>query len=134
MFTFQQDQFDAFQRMADGPFVDAMLAFARKDLANWVQFDSDAILRERIKSGMARARSHGFQAESSLAKFVALMLRFCPNFDADPAVDALLARTDVAPESRADLLFSDITAEQWAAIEERYEPAAWLEFATGPVI
>jgi hypothetical protein len=134
MFTFRQDQFDTFQQMADEPFVVAMLDFARKDLAAWVQFDSDAILRERIKSGMARARAHGFQWQSSMAKFVTLMLRFCPNFDSDPAVAALLARTDLAPEIRADLLFSDISAEQWAAIEERYEPAAWQEFATGPVL
>ncbi|EHR69961.1 hypothetical protein BurJ1DRAFT_1088 [Burkholderiales bacterium JOSHI_001] len=134
MLTFRPDQFDTFQQMADDAFVESMVGFARKELAPWVQFDSDAILRERIKSGVARARSHGFQWQSSLAKFVTLMLRFCPNFDSDPAVDALLARTDLAPEARADLLFSDITAEQWAAIEERYEPAAWQEFATGPVL
>jgi len=128
------EQFAAFQEVTEGAFVETLVKFAREELADWVQFDSDAILRERIKSGIARARSHGFAWQSSLAKFVTLMLRFCPNFDRDPAAAALLARKDVAPESRADLLFSDLTAEQWAAIEERYEPAAWLEFATGPVL
>ena len=134
MIQIRPEQFAVFQQESEEAFVETLLKFARENLTVWVKFDSDEIVRERIKSGIARARSHGFTWQSSLAKFVTLMLRFCPNFDQDAAVAALLARKDVEPETRADLLFSDITAEQWAAIEETFEPTAWLDFATGPAL
>jgi hypothetical protein len=134
MLSFQPAQFDAFQHQAEEAFVNSLMALARTELGPWVGQQDDAILRERIKSGIARARSHGFEWQSSLAKFVVLMLRFCPNFDQDPEVAEVLARKDVLPEARADLLFTAITPAQWAAIEDTYEPAEWQAYATGPVL
>lgn len=127
-------QFEKFQQTTEAAFVEELLQWARQHLTVWVKYDSDDILRERIKSGIARARSHGFEWQSSLAKFVALMLRFSPDFDRHPAAEAVLQRNDVLPEARADMLFTEVTAEQWAEIEENYEPTGWQQFATGPVL
>ncbi len=134
MMQIRPEQFAAFQEETEAAFVEKLLLFARENLTVWVKSAPDPILRERIRSGIARARSHGFAWQSSLAKFVTLMLRFSPNFDHDPAAAALLGRKDVLPESRADMLFSEITAEQWEAIEDAFDPYAWAEFASGPVL
>ena len=126
--------FDSFQPSAEEAFVEDLLRFARRELETWVRHDPDDILRERIRSGIARARSHGFQWQSSIAKFVSLMLRFAPNFDEYPPIRQLLDRMDVEPESRADLLFSEIAAEHWEGAEARYDALAWQDFATGRVL
>ena len=81
MIQIRPEQFAVFQQESEEAFVETLLKFARGNLTAWLKFDSDAIVRERIKSGVARARSHGFTGQPSLAKFVMLMLRFCPNFD-----------------------------------------------------
>ncbi|HUQ95776.1 MAG TPA: hypothetical protein VM120_29125, partial [Bryobacteraceae bacterium] len=92
----------------------------------WVASCSDEKLRQRVKTGIARARSHGFTWENSIGKFVCLMFRWAPNFDECPAMKSVLERSDVEPEARADLLF-DLTDEQWEAARRRYDPAAWEE-------
>jgi hypothetical protein len=127
-------KFDAFQSSAEEAFVNDLLRFARRELEVWVRHDPDDILRERIRSGIARARSHGFAWQSSIAKFVSLMLRFAPNFDEYPPIRQLLDRTDVEPEARADLLFTEIAAEHWEGAEVRDDALAWQDFATGRVL
>lgn len=125
---FSDEQWDHFDERAEELFAQRLAAHQREEQAVWVQRWSDDVLQQRIRSGIARAQSHGFTWESSIAKFVTLMVRFAPDFDRFPPMREVLARTDVAAESRADLLFDSISAEQWAAAEERYDPASWREF------
>ena len=41
-------------------------------------------LETMIRTGLARARTHGFTSEADLAGFVAVMLETAPNFDDHP--------------------------------------------------
>ena len=50
MIQIRPEQFAAFQQESEGAFVDSLLKFARENLTVWVKFDSDEIVRERIKS------------------------------------------------------------------------------------
>ena len=124
----RKEQLDVLQNVPEDAFVEELAEFARTNQSVWVKHWSDDELRDRIRNGISRARSHGFEWQSSLAKFVMLMIRFAPNFDQYPAVYELLERSDVSSESRADLLFTEIAPEEWANIQEGYEPLAWTDF------
>ena len=134
MLTIRPEQFAGFQVLADEHLEQALCDFAREELALWVEGWPPEMLLERVRSGIGRARAYGFTWESSIAKFVALMLRIAPNFDEYPPIAALLARTDIPPEARADLLFTDISPEDWSRAEDRYNIYAWQDYAGGPVI
>ncbi|MBX3669487.1 MAG: hypothetical protein KF778_13900 [Rhodocyclaceae bacterium] len=112
-------------RSGDERLRNALFAYLRNEQTVWVENSPDDELRQRIEWGIRRARWHGMTWESSIMKFVGLMFRIAPNFDEYPPIAALLARTDVAPDQLADLLFSEISGEQWEAAMERYDPAAW---------
>jgi len=109
-------------------FRNALCLFARENLTEWVASLSDEELRWRITSGIARARSHGFQWQHSIATFVSLMLRFAPNFDQYPPIRAVLGEAAADAEGRADQLLTEVSAEQWQEAQNRYDPGAWYEF------
>ncbi|MBL8483701.1 MAG: hypothetical protein JNJ60_16000 [Rhodocyclaceae bacterium] len=121
----RSNQIEALNRDADERLVEKMAAYLRQEQTVWVANSPDAELRQRIRWGINRARWHGMTWESSIMKFVGLMFRIAPNFDEYPPIAALLERTDVAPDELADLLFSEISGEQWEAAMDRYDPAAW---------
>ena len=120
-----QKQVDALDRKALEKFVDQLMGYLRSKQTIWVARYPDEELRHKILWGIARARTHGFTGASDIAKFVGLVFRVAPNFDEYPSIDALLSRTDVPPEERAKMLFTDIPPEHWEAARLRYDPAAW---------
>ena len=73
-----------------------MRALARAALPQWManhlkQFFprecaalGEAGLRERVREGIARAVSHGFETEVQISQYVDLMFAFGPDFDRDP--------------------------------------------------
>jgi hypothetical protein len=109
---------------ADEGSITRLLGYLREKQTLWVKDHSDELLRQRIRWGFARARSHGFAWEASLYKFVGLMFRWAPNFDEHPMMARVLERRDVPSEERADLLF-DLPTEAWEEARESYDPAAW---------
>lgn len=121
----RKEQISALDKPADDELAERIAGYLREKQTLWVERFDDEQLRERIHNGMARARDHGFEWESSLAKYVGLMFRYAPNFDEDPVISTLLARKDVPSEERADLLFTEISATHWEQVAETYDPAAW---------
>ena len=109
---------------SDDEFIGRLMQYLREHQTVWVEDCPDEKLRRRIEWGIARARSHGFTWERSLGKFVSLMFRWAPNFDQHPAIAAVLLRTDVPSESRADLLF-DLSDAVWQEARTAYDPAGW---------
>src|SRR5438067_4037246 len=75
---------------------------------------SDDVLRQFIRAGMARARDHGISAVTDVERWLRLMVRLGPKFDADPrypSIRAILDVRDTPPKQRRDLL--DATAAQF---------------------
>jgi hypothetical protein len=95
--------------------------------AEWVQVKSrpeDAVFG-MVMSGMNRARDHGLTIDSDIATFVSLMFSFAPNFDAQPAIHAVLSDERFSPNERLELLIEQTTDEQWDEAEESYDETAW---------
>lgn len=122
----------ALGRVPEDVFVERLCLFARENLGIWVSSLSDGELKWRVRSGIARARSHGFEWQSSIATFVTLMLRFAPNFDEYPPIRAILDAAGAATEERAGQLL-EVGGEEWEAVENRYDPAAWYDFGSGGI-
>ena len=125
MLKIRKSQMDQMNHKAEDQFIQRMMTYLREKQSVWVEDCSDEKLRQRIVWGIARARSHGFTWESSLAKYVGLMFRFAPNFDEYPPIEEILNRKDVPGEERIDLVYSEISTEQWRSVTDRYDPAAW---------
>ena len=128
MVTIRPEQVRALDRIPERAFVEKLVQFARDNLGVWVTSLDDRELRWRVRSGIARARSHGFEWQSSIAAFVTLMLRFAPNFDEYPPIRAILDAAGTDKEGRADRLLTDVSGEDWEAVVSRYDPEAWYEF------
>ncbi|MGA3241799.1 MAG: hypothetical protein ABSG03_36525 [Bryobacteraceae bacterium] len=116
----------ALESIPEVEFPKRLCAFARDNLNIWVKSLDDKELLWRVKSGVRRARSHGFQGQRSMATFVMLMLRFSPDFDLYPPIRAILEGS--REEERADRLLTDVSGEDWQAVTERYDPEAWYDF------
>ncbi len=64
-------------------------------------------LRERVREGIARALSHGFETEVHISQYVDLMFAFGADFDTDPALSwpqPILADRTLAPAVRIERL------------------------------
>ena len=70
-------------------------------------------LQRRAEIGIARARTHGLDAEWSVAAFVALMFAISPAFDRQPEIAAVLRDDSIEPNSRVDALTSRVTRQGW---------------------
>ena len=70
-------------------------------------------LQRRAEIGIARARTHGLDAEWSIAAFVALMFAINPAFDRQPEIAAVLADKSMEPNSRVDALTNKVTRQGW---------------------
>jgi hypothetical protein len=128
----RQEQINALAKVPEEGFRVSLCQFARENLGISVASLSDEELLWRVKSGLARARSHGFRWQSSIATFVMLMLRFAPNFDEYPPVRAIIESTGGGDqELRAGRLLTEISGEEWGEVEDRYDPLAWYEFGMG---
>lgn len=119
------EQMKVLDTVPEGEFRQQLCSFARANIAPYVASLTEPELLWQVRSGINRARSHGFAFQSSIASFVILMLRFAPNFDQYPPIRAILAGSG---EERADRLLS-LPAQDWLEVEERYDPAAWYDFA-----
>lgn len=132
MITIRPDQLQALGAVPEQAFVENLRQFARTELTVWVASFDDTELVWRVRSALARARSHGFTWQSSIAGFVVLSLRFAPNFDEYPPVRAILDAVGTEREGRVERLMSEIDGEHWEAVMDRYDPDAWFEFAPVP--
>jgi hypothetical protein len=132
MIIIRPDQMQAFGEGPEQVFVENLCQFARTELTAWVESLDDKELLWRVRSAIARARSHGFTWQSSIAGFVALSLRFAPNFDAYPPARAILDALDTEREGRVERLMTELDGEHWEAVMDRYDPDAWFDFAPVP--
>jgi hypothetical protein len=131
----RSEQMDAFRQQADEVFINGIEEHLLEEAAETIvrlplhtctieEVPSD-ILRQMIQNGINRARNYGLTWESTLFGFVWLMFDVAPNFDNHPLIRRILA-SDIQPEDRRiDLLWEQISDENWKATEDGYDPNAW---------
>jgi hypothetical protein len=93
----------------------------------------DAELSRRARVGIARARIHDLEWDTSITAFVAIMFEVAPTFDEQPAIRRVLGDRRVSPSQRIDALWDRTTEEDWDEAErygERAE-AFWSSAGAG---
>lgn len=73
---------------------------------------SDAQIRARASTAIARAQSHGFTQPEPITAFATLMFLVAPDFDRHPAIAAALQAPAPEPQ-RIKLLFEKTREEDW---------------------
>jgi hypothetical protein len=136
MLTIRQEQFDAFEHVTEAE-------FERRLMAYLVENHEDAVvrlptgefrvaelpaelLREIVRNGIARARSHDLTWESTVTAFVVIMFAVAPNFDEHPLIRRALKDARFEPNARLDEMWDSTTNENWETARASYDPAAWI--------
>ncbi|MFN2531630.1 MAG: hypothetical protein ABR555_10060 [Pyrinomonadaceae bacterium] len=141
MLKIRAEQYAAFQPVAEADFASRIAQHLRKDHASTIVRGpagltltsrmSDGQLSALVQNGIARARSHGINWESSITAFVVLMFKAAPNFDEHPEIKALLIAGDKPADERFALLLQKTSAAAWTEVKERYDAAAWISEGRG---
>jgi len=130
MLTIRPEQMHVLASITENEFPHRLCALAREHLPIWVESVDDQELLWRVKSGIRRARSHGFTGQRAIATFVMLMFRFAPDFDIYPPIRVILESS--REQERADQLLTEVSADDWQAVLDRYDPEAWYDFGFEP--
>ncbi|APR88658.1 hypothetical protein A7982_14007 [Minicystis rosea] len=86
MLTIRRHQAALFVQIAVDRFVDATVAHFREHLPEIFGAIGEPMIRETIRYGIGRARSHRIESESGVRVFIQMMFVFGPGFDSDPRV------------------------------------------------
>jgi hypothetical protein len=135
MLIIRQEQFEVFQTVAEAAFVRRVVEHLRTHHGDVViQLPNEVVLVKQIaderlhriaRQGVRRARGYGMDWESGVTAFVVLMFVAGPNFDKHPLVERILRDERVAANSRIDQLWERTSDDNWEAVRNNYDPAAW---------
>lgn len=130
-FQLRPEHLQAFDAEGEQALVGRIAAHLRDEYPEAVADLPDVFLEDRIRLGLARARSYGFRWESDLAVFVAFMFAFAPDFDDHPDVVAILTDEDLPLDGRVRVL-AHLGDEVWDEIVARRTDDAWSHLSTEP--
>lgn len=130
-FVLRHQHIEAFQKLGEKDFVESMLSHLRTHHEESVAELSDPIVRNRIKTGMARAKRYGLLRRDHLTGYIALMFDIAPNFDEQPVIHRILKPLNVPAEARMERLSSAPTPEDWLEAVDLADPSVWEQEATG---
>ena len=85
----------------------------------------DNIFRETVRDGIRRGGDYGIEWKSTLLSFVVLLFIVAPNFDRHPKARKFFRETETIDDAALESFLDEMTDEDWAAIEKRYDPRAW---------
>ena len=124
-FRLRAEQEKAFEKYAEQVFVRDTVLYVKEQHADKVEGLSDKAVEQRVKLGMARARSYGLKREGSILFFLALMFDIAPNFDEQPGIHKALLSGDDSPDVRMDELLDKTSDDDWDQAEESYDERTW---------
>ena len=135
MLKIRPEQMAAFQAVAETAFIKRVAAYLREGHAEAeIRLPSgsfqlgqipDETLIAMVKRGVAKAREYGMRQESALSAYVVLMVETAPNFDAHPLIRHLLKDEQTPPDGRLERLLQIISEQNWEAVKENSDAAAW---------
>lgn len=135
MLKVRPEQLTVLQQYAETEFVNRVTAYVREKHADVVvqlpqgelpvkEIPEDT-LRLMVHHGVTRGRKYGMTWESVLSAFVTLMFVTAPNYDEHPAVRRVFRDEGIAPNSRVNQLWDQITEQEWETIRKDYAANAW---------
>ena len=136
MFKIKSEQIRVFQPDAEEAFVGRVMEYLKEKHADATVYLPpgashtvadlpDEIFREIVRVGIRRARDYGIKWKSTLLSFVVLLFIVAPNFDRHPKARNFFSRTTIIDDEAMERLMDEMTDEDWATIEKRYDPRAW---------
>jgi hypothetical protein len=72
-------------------------------------------LFERVEDGIKRAEAFGFQTESCMAWYVAMLFEISPRFDEQETINKFLADSELPEELKIEELLDAATEADWEA-------------------
>ena len=134
MEVMRREQMEVFQAVADPAFFGRVASHLRRQYPDLTTPLTNELLALLVARGVARARGHALAWESSLVRFVELMLTVAPNFDEQPAIRERLCRDEVSELARMDGLFEHVTLSQWRQASRAYDPWACIDINRHPIL
>ncbi len=126
MLVIRQEQTDTLIMGSDDEFVEFLVEHVKEEHPDLSDNYDDNALREMVKHGIKRAKSHQLSTAEDLTAFVSIMFEIAPNFDEQPQIKAVLDDEQFPPESRIERLWTDIVSEEaWEEAENIFDEKAW---------
>ena len=135
MFKIKSEQIRLFQPDAEEAFVGRVMDYLRENHSNaeiglpdgktTVAALADEKLRLMVQDGLRRGGDYRIEWKSTLLSFVVLLFIVAPNFDRHPKARKFFNETETIDDAALEGLMDEMTDENWAAIERRYDPQAW---------
>lgn len=124
MFAIKREQR---QKMGEPAFVDRTMEWLRVNHLPFVHDLDDDELRLRVRHGVAKARGYGLTWESSLTIFVSHMLTINPEFDKQPAVQAVLVDPTIPGDEKMQALLGLVDDDEWEEAAKQVDPAVYWD-------
>ena len=86
---------------------------------------NDNDLKILVRRGITIAKQFGLNWESTIAKFVSLMVEVAPNFCLHPGIYPLLANPNIHQQLKIDDLFTLTDDSVWEEVAATYDSRAW---------
>ncbi len=130
MLTIKPNQFDQYLQHDAEAFIDHILNFIIDTMPDEIRGIPLHLVREQIRTAIARARRHGLTSDEQVMGFVNVMFEIAPNFDEEPVLQKVLTDTRLTPAERWEALFANApelnAAWERAAHPKFYDSNAWI--------
>jgi hypothetical protein len=127
MLVIRQEQIDTLIMGSDDEFVEFLVGHVKEEHPDLSENYDDAALREMVKHGINRAKSHQLSTAEDLTAFISIMFEIAPNFDEQPQIKAVLDDKAFPPESRIERMWTDVVSEEaWEEAENNFDEKAWV--------
>ena len=124
MLTIRARQLAVFDELQEQRFRDTLRASLQHEHATLAGLQPQ-VMAWLVDAGVQRARSFGFQWQSTIGQFVHLMAGVAPDFDLHPAIHAALIDTTVALEERVQAAAENLPEATWQAAEAAAGNLGW---------
>lgn len=115
------------RKMGEPAFIDRTVEWVKYNHRPYVYDLDDDELRLRVRHGVEKARGYGLTFESSLAIFVSHMLTINPDFDRQPAVQAVLVDPKIPGDEKMQALLGLVDDDEWEEAAKQCDPAQYWD-------
>lgn len=127
MLVIRQEQINTLIMGDDERFVESLIKQAKRENPEIESKYNDETLREMVRGGINRAKSHNLKNADDITGFVSTMFKVAPNFDEQPEIKAILEDEKTPPDERFEKIRSNLVSEEaWKEAKNNYDEKAWF--------
>jgi predicted small metal-binding protein len=126
MLVIREEQIQRFIANDEEELVKSIKQHIREENSEKIVVFSDEMFEEMVRTGIKRAKSHGFERAEDIAAFVAVMFEIAPNFDEQPEIKKILDDSNIPGEQKFERFWEQVSDESWKKAEANYDSDAWF--------